>query len=251
MRLWIVLFLSLTTEKIDPAVFFSPRWIVWNVGQGQWITRIEKTRCLHMDAGGEFFPSKARLRQLCGDRKNLVFLSHWDWDHLGGLRHLKSTLQQACLSTPPGGKVASPQRRRWVAMLPNCEKLALRENPLELRWRVTEKSPNHASRVWVWRNQWIFPGDSPLSEEKKWVWQIPSPEKIRILVLGHHGSRTSTSEALLSRLPGVQVAIVSARMKRYGHPHPLVVRRLHQRKIPILRTEEWGSLIFETGFFRD
>ena len=33
-------------------------FIIWNVGQGQWVTAVEFDRCLHFDFGGEFFQLK-------------------------------------------------------------------------------------------------------------------------------------------------------------------------------------------------
>jgi competence protein ComEC len=67
----------------------------------------------------------------------------------------------------------------------------------------------------------------------------------RILVLGHHGSRTSTSSLLLDHLPRLTAAVSSARFRKYGHPHARVRRDLAKRHIPLLRTEEWGNLHFE------
>jgi competence protein ComEC len=88
----------------------------------------------------------------------------------------------------------------------------------------------------------LAPGDSPRDEEKKWIHHFAGLERVRVLVLGHHGSRTSTSQDLLAKLSGVRVAIASARFRRYGHPHTEVVRELAQRKISLLRTEEWGTI---------
>ena len=50
---------------------------------------------------------------------------------------------------------------------------------------------------------------------------------VDVLKVGHHGSRTSTSPALLDRA-SPRVALISAgRRNRYGHPDPRVIRRLH------------------------
>lgn len=53
-------------------------------------------------------------------------------------------------------------------------------------------------------------------------------EKLRadVLKVGHHGSRTSTTEAFVDRVNARSAAISAGRENRYGHPHPDVVERL-------------------------
>lgn len=242
MKYAVVVFLLLQANSLGSATRITPRWVVWNVGQGLWITGVFDSHCLHLDAGGERKPPST-LAVWCQGKRNQLHLSHWDWDHIGGVASLARQLPALCRQGRPGGTTTSQARRKIIESIPLCQQ----ESPLlhELHWRRSEKSANHASRVFVWKNQWLFPGDSPQTEEKKWLGQIPDPEKIRILLLGHHGSQTSTSEVLLNSLSGLRLAIASARRKVYGHPHPKVTERLARKRIPLLRTEEWGHLIFE------
>ncbi len=67
-----------------------------------------------------------------------------------------------------------------------------------------------------------------------------------VLKLGHHGSRTSSSEAFLrATQPGV--AVISAGCKNsYGHPHKEVVDRLAMLKIPSISTCDSGTITFTT-----
>jgi metal-dependent hydrolase (beta-lactamase superfamily II) len=58
--------------------------IVWNVGQGQWVTIIYPTQCLHFDVGGETAPFRKVIKS-CKEKSNKIFLSHGDWDHLNKL----------------------------------------------------------------------------------------------------------------------------------------------------------------------
>jgi competence protein ComEC len=90
----------------------------------------------------------------------------------------------------------------------------------------------------------LIPGDSTAPQEKIWSYH-GNMQKTGFLLLGHHGSRTSTSEELLSQLPHLKVAIASARFARYGHPHLEVVRRLKKYHVALLKTEDWGNLWFE------
>jgi competence protein ComEC len=90
--------------------------------------------------------------------------------------------------------------------------------------------------------QVIFPGDSSKAQEKYWREQAPAYTKG--LILGHHGSSTSTSKELLKQMPSLKWAVASARFRRYGHPHWKVAELLKKHRIPLLKTEDWGHLHF-------
>jgi competence protein ComEC len=63
-----------------------------------------------------------------------------------------------------------------------------------------------------------------------------------VLKVGHHGSRTSSTPQLLD-LERPAFGIISAGFDNsYGHPHPLIVRALHDRKIAVFRTDEQGLI---------
>ena len=63
--------------------------------------------------------------------------------------------------------------------------------------------------------------------------------------IGHHGSKTSSSQALLE-LTNPRISIISAGYNnRYGHPHPEVVERLQALKLPFLQTGIEGSIEVE------
>jgi competence protein ComEC len=50
---------------------------VWNVGQGQWITKVTADRCTHFDFGGEiqFFQTvQSRIHHLCSRKMNELYL---------------------------------------------------------------------------------------------------------------------------------------------------------------------------------
>jgi len=68
-----------------------------------------------------------------------------------------------------------------------------------------------------------------------------------VLKIGHHGSRTSTSEEFLeSVLPKIAV-IMAGKDNRYGHPHKEVLAKLEERDIEIKRTDKDGDIIFSVS----
>ena len=91
----------------------------------------------------------------------------------------------------------------------------------------------------------LFTGDAEGLSEREMVaagWNIQA----NILNLGHHGSRTSTSDAFLDAVkPGAAIISVGAG-NQHGHPHPEVIERLEERGIVIMRTDEWGTIVMAT-----
>jgi competence protein ComEC len=74
--------------------------------------------------------------------------------------------------------------------------------------------------------------------------------RIRILKVAHHGSRTSTSDALLAAWRP-HVALISAgRGNSFGHPAPDVVARLDAAGARVFRTDRHGQITVETDGHR-
>ena len=67
-----------------------------------------------------------------------------------------------------------------------------------------------------------------------------------ILKVGHHGSRTSTSDAFLNAVQPMYAVISAGKNNRYGHPHKEVTDRLAAHSIQTLVTKDVGTVTFET-----
>ena len=72
------------------------------------------------------------------------------------------------------------------------------------------------------------------------------PARTRILKVAHHGSRTSTSQALLD-VWRPQIALISCgRGNAFGHPAPDVIARLEGIGAQIYRTDRDGEVTVDT-----
>jgi len=92
----------------------------------------------------------------------------------------------------------------------------------------------------------LLTGDSPKRIEEYITSLDGGWLSASVLKLGHHGSRTSTSEFFLG-IVNPQYAVISAGTdNRYGHPHKEVMDMLNQFEIPSLATYESGTIIFES-----
>ena len=73
--------------------------------------------------------------------------------------------------------------------------------------------------------------------------QISLPE-LEVLIVGHHGSRFSSSNALLE-LTTPEIAIISVGADNtYGHPAAETLERLRENGCEIYRTDQNGTVIF-------
>ncbi len=70
----------------------------------------------------------------------------------------------------------------------------------------------------------------------------PDLPRLTLLKAGHHGSRTSTSEHLLTVTRPEGVLIPVGEGNRFGHPHPEVTGRLETHGIPVWRTDRDGDI---------
>jgi competence protein ComEC len=218
-----VAFPSSETQREVPA-----QWVIWNIGQGSWITRIENRHCFHFDAGGEGrFP--AQVVRACRGFRNVIAISHSDWDHVSFIGQLHTEFPNLCRQGPFDRRPSKTLMR-----IPECKTIDW------WSWHPTEKTKrsNDGSLVFYFRKL-LYPGDSPKKFEKFWMDQIPGP--VSFLVLAHHGSKSGTSPKLLANLH-LKLAIASARKQKYGHPHERVKVDLKKANVPLLSTESWGSL---------
>ena len=199
------------------------------------------------------------LRLQRRDRLAAVVLSHPHPDHAGGLAAVLSsvrvgalwdTAQGAALGyggayaavldaarvhhvplrSPPSVCGARPFHGAWLEVLAPCP-AADPETP-----------PNDASfviRLRYGSASVLLPGDLEMHGEKS---LLPRLGPVTVLKVGHHGSRTSSTEAFLLALRP-RVAVVSCgHPSPFGHPHDEVLSRFAALHIPLRRTDLEGAI---------
>ena len=218
-------------------------WVVWNIGQGQWVTHVQSDSCNHYDMGGEFGSFKTIRKTLlshCGNKDNRIHLSHWDFDHFMNIPAAAKSLPRLCWeNTPEFGFMKKSAQDVLRLGIPACKNFTAHAVWVPTGARTT----NEASQIFFVENI-LMTGDSPIQQEKIWANEILNLNFTKVLVLGHHGSRTSTGKSLLQALPHLKFAIASARFQKYRHPHAETLSRLGDFNIPLLKTEDWGNIWF-------
>lgn len=230
LRSYLIFLLCLSPLELQEAT--APRFVLWNVGQGQWSTFILPALCLHIDTGGEHFPWK-KILQACKARRNLVLFTHFDHDHINAAQKFAFSKLNAC------GFQSLPPRRKFY--LRHCE---LPPDIISYQPSCTRKkcSRNDLSLI-IGHRGILISGDSPQWQERHWIAHYKNFLP-RAWVLGHHGSRTSNAfESFQTLRP--KMALVSARFFKYGHPHAQTVFSTRRVRVPLLKTEDWGNIILE------
>ena len=87
----------------------------------------------------------------------------------------------------------------------------------------------------------LITGDMAGSTERKLVGQYDLPD-IEVLMVGHHGSRYSSSQELLQAVRP-ETAIISVGDNSYGHPTQEAMDRLSQAGAEIYRTDRQGNIL--------
>lgn len=214
----------------------SRQLVIWNVGQGQWVTRISEDSCEHFDLGGEYFPDS--VFEECSSKKNYVSLTHWDQDHTNFALNVLRKFPQTCLLHLPLGH---HKLRRQLAAYPLCRATPEKSTLLILQPQSLQNQSNSNSSSFIVDQKVLITGDLPRTSEQ-FIFRKSNLSQIQFYIVGHHGSQTSTSDFLLRKMNHLRLAIVSARKAKYGHPHVETLVRLQKTKTPVLTTENWGHI---------
>ena len=115
--------------------------------------------------------------------------------------------------------------------------------------------PNDGSLVFLLETPYgsmLLTGDAGVEQEEQFLSLLP--DSVDVLKVGHHGSRTSTSDELLSVLHP-RIAIISlGEDNSFGHPHEEMVDRLEKYGVQVYRTDLLGDIRVQfrkEGIFAD
>lgn len=92
-------------------------------------------------------------------------------------------------------------------------------------------------------HSFLLTGDLTSAYESQVVRDVV-PKNVTVYKAGHHGSKTSSGEALLKRIKPEYVVISAGKNNRYGHPAPEALTRLEKHAQEILSTIDHGAISF-------
>ncbi|MCK3656916.1 hypothetical protein A4G19_14715 [Pasteurellaceae bacterium Macca] len=179
-----------------------------------------------------------------------IFISHEDNDHAGGVLPLLQAYPEVRLVQSGrkqyGNQPVEPcvAGKRWhfgsltfKAIYPESVVQRAKNRDSCVIIGEIERKKNKDEKAETYR--FLLTGDSGMREEREYAHQIG---KLDFLQIGHHGSKNSTSEALL-RLTRPQWGIISSgRWNPWGMPHFTVLSRLKTWQVSPLKTAEQGMI---------
>ena len=253
------------------------RAIVLDIGQGTAVLIETANRRLLYDTGpiqGKKDDAGQRvilpyLRGRGIDRIDRMVISHSDSDHIGGAASLLKQIQFDSMmgSLPSTNPLLQNLQARKIPAIPCRFGQRWEWDGVEfVIWHPHEETifadqypgkPNEMSCVLEVRNQqsslWLTgdverQGEAEITErlDEKMLQEIGARELI--FMSPHHGSKTSSSLALLKQLEPNQAFAQNGYRNRYGHPHPDVTARYRGLGIPFYQTPETGA---QTWLFKN
>ena len=90
--------------------------------------------------------------------------------------------------------------------------------------------------------KFLFMGDASVEVEKDLI-EKSNLQNVDVLKVGHHGSKTSSSEPFIDEINPKYSIISVGKNNRYGHPNDSVLDNLENSKI--YRTDEDWSIMFK------
>lgn len=224
-------------------------WVL-DVGQGLSVLLRTRHHALVYDTGARY-PSDFDLgeaavlpsmRALGIDDLDMLMVSHADNDHAGGASVVAAAFPAAKRYAGEPGRMPismeaclSGQQWEWDGvrfrvLFPEAGKAGGKGNDRSCVLLIE----GLGGRV-------LLTGDISSKVEAQVASAIGEGEA-PVLLVPHHGSRTSSSAAFIARLQP-PLAIVSAGWRnRFGHPHPHVVQRYAEAGVPLWNTAENGAI---------
>jgi competence protein ComEC len=219
-----------------------------------------------IDAGGAGFGSRRDpgleaivpvLRARRAPRIDVAVITHPHPDHYGGFAGVASRIPIGELwdsgqaaEEAPGGAWA---RRHAGLLVPIHTPETLCDRPrerggarIEVLWPCPRFDPGFEAndnslvlRVTFGRRRLLLLGDAEAATERALVSRLGHVDVVKV---GHHGSRTSSTPALVEATRPWLAVISAGPFNRYGHPHDEVLARWREGASHVARTDSDGSI---------
>lgn len=189
---------------------------------------------------------------------DMLILSHPHADHLEGLVEVLKRYRVGTVVVP-GTHTASGVYKEWKHLLSSLQvnvvlgkrgmRILADEHvaldvllPIQNLPDVSEHEGMLVALLRYGETEVFFAGDMEERLERYLLTlgKLPDTE---VLKVGHHGSQTSSSVALLSALKTDYALISVGEGNRYGHPNQEVLDRFSLMDIPVFRTDQNGAMV--------
>jgi competence protein ComEC len=234
-----------------------------DVGQGDAVLVRSASRVALIDTGPHPEPLRECLQTLGVGRIDLLVLTHYDLDHVGGAEAVLGIVDQAIV-----GPSGNPDDDRLVAQLrergADVEQVSRGQGGMlgELQWRVLWPPPrlsgiepgNEASVSLDFQPvgectagclSSVFLGDLGAASQQRLLAAVPL-DRAQVVKVAHHGS-ADQYEALYERVRALVGVIGVGADNGYGHPTADALDILERAGTTAERTDEHGLILMRPG----
>ena len=243
-------------------------FVMLDVGQGDSILLHSKGKTILIDTGGimsydnrKWSKQKNKysivdsvtipyLKKLGIGRIDYLILTHGDYDHLGEAKTLVENFKVENVIFNCGEfneleqdliKVLDKNKIPYYSCI---KELNIDDNKLYFLNNKDYGNENDNSSVIYTKldnHKFLFMGDAGVEVEEDLIEKY-NLRNIDVLKVGHHGSKTSSSEEFIDEINPKYSIISVDKNNRYGHPNKEVIDNLKNSKI--YRTDQDGSIMF-------
>lgn len=195
-----------------------------------------------------------------------VVLTHPESDHMGGLIHILDRFSvQTLITGPEAGrgalwdqfqKAATRCGTRWVHLTAESPPMLVEGvrvtclHPASSQQSFSGKGAvNNNSLVLklsYGRHRFLLPGDIMEKAEARLVAEVGEALRADVLVVPHHGSRSSSTPDFLARVRPAVAVVSAGQTNRYGLPHEEVLHRYRRAGCALYRTDRHGAVTLES-----
>jgi competence protein ComEC len=260
---WFLPLFIVAAPPFEPGAF---RMTVLDVGQGLAVVVQTHRHALLYDTGPRYSDEADAggriiapfLRAIGIPHLDAMIISHQDSDHSGGARSLLQTVpvdwvasslpadNTIVLQRPTDGsptlRCVAGQHWEWDGV-----RFAILHPPAS-HYEDTRHKTNDLScvvRVDSVFGSALLTGDIEAKSETLLLQRDPSALEVDVLVVPHHGSKTSSTPAFIAAVSPAFAVFTPGYRNRFGHPRPEIVARYADAGIVHYRTDFDGALIFD------
>ena len=259
---WLGLLLMLPMFLVLPAPppQGALRMVIFDVGQGLSVIMQTQNHALLYDAGPDF-PGEAdsgnrilipSLRAQGIARLDELILTHDDTDHTGGALSVMQAIPIKLFSSslPDDSPILQQAHRRqrcadgrnWDWDGVHFEML----HPSQASYAEEKISKNNRGctlRLSAGKHSVLLAADIEKESEKRLLQQHADKLPAIMLVVPHHGSKTSSTQPFVNAVHPHYAVFTAGYRNRFGHPAAEVVERYRSAGSELLRSDEDGAIV--------
>lgn len=236
-------------------------WLtVLDVGQGLSVMLRTRDHVMLYDTGSRYGDSDSGkyviLPFLRGEgvrALDRMIVSHADSDHSGGALSILANIPTRTLLTSiaddhPVRQAVSDNRDclagdKWEWDGVHFEILHPLKSDFLQRWKRKTNAMSCVLKVTTPHGSVLLPGDIDRKTEVDLLHRTGVALASDVLIVPHHGSRSSSSEAFVQQIDPDYAIFTAGYRSRFGHPHPEIIKRYHEQGSSLRRSDYDGAVL--------